>query len=73
VQAQHHILVPEHEQLGIFRPVTAGHQDGQAEYPARQQVGDLEQHPAANHHCVHHVGSSAGDTPNRVIERHKIR
>jgi hypothetical protein len=45
--AQHRILVPEHEQLGIFRPVTAEHQDGQAEYPARQQVDDLEQHPAS--------------------------
>ena len=27
----------------------------------------------ANHHCVHHVGNSAGDTPNRVIERHRFR
>jgi hypothetical protein len=26
----------------------------------------------ANHHCVHHVGNSAGDTLNRVIERHKF-
>jgi hypothetical protein len=34
--------VPEHEQLGILRPVAAEHQDGQAEYPAREQVDDLE-------------------------------
>ena len=47
VPAQHRVLVPEHEQLGIFRPVAAEHQDGQAEYPARQQVDDLEQHPAS--------------------------
>jgi molybdopterin/thiamine biosynthesis adenylyltransferase len=25
----------------------------------------------ANHHCVHHVGNSAGDPPNRVFERHR--
>jgi integrase len=24
-----------------------------------------------NHHSVHHVGNSAGDTPNRVFERHR--
>ena len=42
---RHRVLVPEHEQLGIFRPVTAEHQDGQAEYLARQQVDDLQQHP----------------------------
>ena len=47
VPAQYRVLVPEHEQLGIFRPVAAEHQDGQAEYPARQQVDDLEQHPAS--------------------------
>jgi Phage integrase family len=27
----------------------------------------------ANHHCVHHVGNSAGDPPNRVFERHRFR
>ena len=32
--AQHRVLVPEHEQLGIFRPVAAERQDGQAKYPA---------------------------------------
>jgi hypothetical protein len=41
---QHRVLVPEHEQLGILRPVTAEHQDGQAESAARPQVNDLEQH-----------------------------
>jgi hypothetical protein len=25
---------------------------------------------AANHHCVHHAGNSAGPPPNRVFERH---
>ena len=47
VPAQHCVLMPEHEQLGILRPVAAEHQDGQAEYPACQQVDDLEQHPAS--------------------------
>jgi hypothetical protein len=37
-------------QLSIFRAVAAEHQDGQAEYPARQQVNDLEQHPASQPH-----------------------
>jgi len=41
VPAQHRVLVPEHEQLGILGPVTAEYQDGQAEYPARQQIDDL--------------------------------
>jgi hypothetical protein len=35
-----------------MRPVSvfadnSEHQDGQAEYPAREQVDDLEQHPAS--------------------------
>jgi hypothetical protein len=41
VPAQHRVLVPEHEQLGVLRPVAAEHQDSQAEYPASQQVDDL--------------------------------
>jgi hypothetical protein len=47
VPAQHRVLVPEHEQPGILGRVAAEHQDGQAEHPARQQVDDLEQHPAS--------------------------
>ena len=34
VAAQHRVLVPEYQQLSILRQVRAGHQDGQAEYPA---------------------------------------
>ncbi len=41
VPAQHRVLVPEHQQLGILRPVPAERHDGQAEYPARQQIDDL--------------------------------
>jgi hypothetical protein len=33
--------------LSILRQLAAEHQDGQAEYPAREQVDDLEQHPAS--------------------------
>ena len=28
VPAQHRVLVPEHQQLGVLLPVPAGHQDG---------------------------------------------
>ena len=45
--AQYRVLGPEHQQLGSLRPVAAEHQDSHAEYPARQQVDDLEQHPAS--------------------------
>jgi hypothetical protein len=39
--------MPEHQQFSILRPVTPEHQDGQAEYPARKHVDDLEQDPAS--------------------------
>jgi choline dehydrogenase len=41
------ILAARHKQLDILRPVAAERQDGQAEYPAREQVDDLEQHLAS--------------------------
>jgi hypothetical protein len=34
VAAQHRVLVPEYQQFSILRQVRAGHQGGQAEYPA---------------------------------------
>ena len=34
VAAQHRVLVPEYQQVGILRQVRAEHQDGQAEDPA---------------------------------------
>jgi hypothetical protein len=37
----------EHQQLSGLRSVAAEHQDSQAEYLARQQVDDLEQHLAS--------------------------
>jgi hypothetical protein len=45
VPPQDRVLVPEYQQLSILRQVTAEHQDGQAEYPAREHIDDLEQHP----------------------------
>jgi hypothetical protein len=42
-----HAELREYQQLSILRQVAAEHQDRQAEYPAREQVGDLEQHPAS--------------------------
>jgi hypothetical protein len=47
VAAQHRVLVPEHQQFSSHRLVAAEHQDSYAEYPARQQIDDLEQHPAS--------------------------
>jgi hypothetical protein len=47
VAAQHRVLMPEHQQLGLLRLVPADCQDSQAEYPANQQVDDLEQHQAS--------------------------
>ena len=45
--AQHCVLVPERKQFSILRQVLTEYQDGQTEYPANQQVDDLEQHPAS--------------------------
>jgi hypothetical protein len=47
VAAQHRVLVPEYQQLGILRQVRTEHLDGQAENPANYQVDDLERHPAS--------------------------
>ena len=47
VPPQYGVLMPEYQQHRILRQVTAEQQDGQAEHPAREQVDDLEQHPAS--------------------------
>ena len=47
-------------QPAILRPVATAQQDDQAEYPARQQLDDLEQHPPAKYHRVQPAGDSAG-------------
>jgi hypothetical protein len=45
--AEHRVLVPEHQQLSSLCPVAAEHQRSRTQDPARQQVDDLEQHPAS--------------------------
>ena len=45
----------------------------QAEYPARQHVGDLEQYPASQSPPRSACRGSAGQQPNRVFERHRVR
>lgn len=47
VPSQYRVLMPEHQQLGILRQVPAEHHDGQAGHAAREQIDDLEQHPAS--------------------------
>jgi len=47
VAAQHCVLVPQYQQLSILRLVPTEHQGSDTEYPANQQVDDLEQHPAS--------------------------
>ena len=59
VPAQHRVLVPEHQQLGVLRLVPAEHQDSQAKSPAHEQAGDLEQHPASQP-SPHHPFSRNG-------------
>jgi hypothetical protein len=47
VPAQYRVLMSEYQQLSTLRQVAAEHQDRQAEYSARKQVDDLEQHQAS--------------------------
>ncbi len=63
-------IVPEYQQLGIVRPVTAEHQDSHAGYPARQQVGDLEERPAPTIIAPSLLVISPGQPPNRRFEPH---
>ena len=47
VPPQHCVLVPKHQQLGVFRAVAARQQHYQPKQPAHQQVNDLQGHPAS--------------------------
>ena len=73
VPAQHGVLVPEHQQLSLLRLVPTECQDSQAEYPANQQVDDLEQHPASQPSASQTCWRSCRQLPNRVFERHGIQ
>jgi hypothetical protein len=72
VPAQHRVLVPQHQQLSILRQVPADRQDSQAEYPANQQVEDLEQHPAGQPPPGPAAGEGAAQPRNRLFERHRF-
>jgi hypothetical protein len=72
VPAQHRVLVPEYQQFGVLRLVPAEHQDSQAKCPAHEQAGDLEQHPAANHHRIIRSCETAGQRCDRVSGRHRM-
>src|SRR6266700_477268 len=47
VAAEHRVLVPEHQQLSGLCLVAVERQRSRTEDAARQQVDDLEQHPAS--------------------------
>jgi hypothetical protein len=71
--AQHRVLVPEHQQLGILSQVPAEHQDGEGGYKADYQVDDLERHPAKPTITASRPQVTGPDQPrNRVSERHRI-
>jgi transposase len=44
--AQHHVLVPEHEEFGILGHLTPGQHHHTAEQTAHEQVAHCEDHPA---------------------------
>jgi hypothetical protein len=81
--AQHCVLVPEHKQFSILRPVATEHQDSQAEYRAHQQVDDLQQHPAsqpslrpvkvATASVIRHLSIRAAQDPRRRQPAGRLR
>jgi hypothetical protein len=73
VAAQDGVLVPEHEQLSVLRQVPAEYQDSQAEYPANQQVDDLEQHPASQPSPRPGCPRPRRSALNRLFGRHRFR
>jgi hypothetical protein len=72
VPAQHRILVPEHQQLGVLRLVAAEHPDSQAKSPAHEQAGDLEQHPGQPAITVSGLQPKQLRPRDRVFGRHRI-
>jgi hypothetical protein len=45
--AQHRVLMPEHQQFSVLRLIPAAYRHDQLEYPAHQQVRELQSHPAS--------------------------
>ena len=69
VPAQHRVLMPEHQQPGVLRPVPAEHQRNQPEYPAHQQIRGLQRHPASQpspHQARSHYGRSTRQSSIRA-------
>ena len=72
VATQHRVLVPEHQQFSSLRLVAAQHQDSYAEYPARQRIDDLEQHPGQPTITASSLLAIAQVSHlNRLFERHR--
>ena len=64
--------MPEHEHFSRCRPVTTSEHDDQAEYPADQQVDDLEQHSPSQPSACPACRQQCTSTNNRVFERYRI-
>jgi hypothetical protein len=72
VPAQYRVLVPEHQQLGVLRPVPADHHGSQAEQPAHQRADDLEQHQVSQPSPPVTPEKQAGQRHDRVSGRHRL-
>jgi hypothetical protein len=73
--AQHRVLMPEHQQLGVLRLVPAEHQRNQAEQPAHQQVSDLQRHPNSqpSQHQAHSRNSRSSPRSSIRAAQHRLR
>jgi hypothetical protein len=60
--------MPEHQQLGILRQITAEHEADQAEYLARKRIDDLEQHPASQPSPHHARWRKRRSVPQSIIQ-----
>jgi hypothetical protein len=66
--AQHRVLVPEHQQLGVFGRLGPGQQQQTAEHVAHEQVGDRQ-----DHSVIISARKTPSARPDRVIEPHSMR
>ena len=66
--AQHRVLVPEHQELGILGYLTPGQHHQAAEQTAHKQVDDREDHSA-----MIPARKTPPARPDRVIEPHRLR
>jgi hypothetical protein len=54
--AQHRVLVPQHQQLGIYGHLTPGQHHQAAGQATREQIDDREDHPAMISNPAGHRG-----------------